>query len=189
MGRSARPAQLFLVLHMSSKLPTQFKTYLAWRFDATLEGSFRRKKAQFSHHEYPILAPLPTLGRRTPVMERSKRGGPYIYFVCDSSNYVCYVGKTLEASVIHRWVRPGIGGPAQHYWTHSTRSGGCVMAISDGLRRGLSQHYTLRYVPLAEISDDCLAQFGIVRASDPSDAAIRVERALIDTLNPKWNAH
>lgn len=100
---------------MHSKLPADLKTYLAWRFEATIPGSFRRNKADFAHHEYPILAPLPTAGRQTAPLERSTRSGPYIYFVCDAREQVRYVGKSLEDQVIQRWVRPGVGGPAKHY--------------------------------------------------------------------------
>ena len=111
---------------MRSTLPTGLKTYLAWNFETVLTGTFRRNKADFAHHQYPILAPLPSDGRNTPAIEKSIQGGPCLYFVCDDRQHVCYVGMSKEDQVIHRWVRPGIGGPAKHYWTHSTKSGGCV---------------------------------------------------------------
>jgi hypothetical protein len=136
---------------MPSPIPADLKTYIAWRFDRVLPGSFRRRKADFAHHEYPILAPLPSLGRNTPPIERSATPGPFVYFVCDTTGLVRYVGKSLENQVIQRWVRPGVGGPAKHYWTHSTRSGGAVFEIARGIATGSSPVFTLRYTPVAEL--------------------------------------
>lgn len=173
---------------MPSILPANLKTYRAWKFDHLLPGTFRRNKAEFAHHEYPILGPLPTEGRRTCALERSPNTGPYIYFVCDAKEMVRYVGKSLEEQVIHRWVRPGVGGPSKHYWTHSTRSGGCVFSIAKGLQNGESRFYTLRYVPISELTKVHLASLGI---SDPhgdhSGMTEHIERAMIRALDPDWN--
>jgi hypothetical protein len=35
-------------------LPRSLRTYTAWRFDGVLPGSFKRNKAQFAHHDYPV---------------------------------------------------------------------------------------------------------------------------------------
>lgn len=170
-----------------SPLPPTLKTYVAWRFDRVLPGAFRRNKAQFAHHEYPILAPLPTAARNTPALQRSRLGGPYLYFVCDAQERVRYVGKSKEDQVLQRWIRPGMGGPAKHYWTHSTAGGGCVFNIANGLQAGESSHYTLRYVPVAEVPAGLWEQLG----TDPGVAleadARRAESAFIRALAPDWN--
>lgn len=123
------------------------KTYLAWTFDGLMEGTFKRNK--YVHHDYPIVTPLPTLGRKTKPLKECEYPGPYIYFVLDRVGNVCYVGKTLE-TVIHRWVRPGNGGPVAEYWSHSTKSGGNIFNIAKGLREG-SGPFQLRYSSLTEI--------------------------------------
>lgn len=146
---------------MPAVLPADLRTYVAWRFDAVLEGSFRRNKADYAHHRYPILSPLPSAGRHTAPLEASASSGPYVYFVCDAGGLVRYVGKSLEEQVIHRWVRPGVGGPAKHYWSHSTRSGGAVFEIARGLQSGRSRCYDLRYLPLAELGSSYRTGFGI----------------------------
>ena len=166
-------------------LPAWMKTYVAWRFDRVLNGTFKRNKAQFAHHDYPLLAPLPTAARNTPAMERSALERPYLYFVCDDQGRVRYVGKTLEDQVLHRWIRPGIGGPAKHYWTHSTAKGGCVFNIADGLKSGQSKHFTLRYVPLAEIAPSVWASLGHGAGVDLDVA----EGLLIRALGADWNRH
>lgn len=172
---------------MPAVLPADIRTYVAWRFDAVLPGSFRRNKADFAHHLYPILSPLPKAGRHTAPLEASPSSGPYVYFVCDSGGLVRYVGKSLEEQVIHRWVRPGIGGPAKHYWTHSTRSGGAVFEIARGLQSGASMHYELRYLPTAELSSAYRTEFGIGPAHDTPTAAALAEAGLIRMLRPDWN--
>lgn len=164
-------------------LPATLKTYVAWRFDQVLSGTFKRNKAQFAHHDYPILGPLPTAARNTPALEPSRLVHPYLYFVCDDQGRVRYVGKTLEAQVLHRWIRPGVGGPAKHYWTHSTVKGGCVFNIADGLKSGRSKHYTLRYVPLAEVAPAVWLQLGLNAGIDLDTA----EAAMIRTLCADWN--
>lgn len=164
-------------------LPRSLRTYTAWRFDGVLPGSFKRNKAQFAHHDYPVLGPLPTAGRNTPAQERAMSAGPFLYFVCDSQERVRYVGKSLEQHVLQRWIRPGLGGPAKHYWTHSTASGGCVFNIASGLKSGESTHYTLRYVPVSDVGTELLATMGLSSADDLG----RVERAFIKALGADWN--
>jgi hypothetical protein len=164
-------------------LPSAIRTYVAWRFNQVLPGSFRRNTAQFAHHIYPVLGPLPTKGRSTPAMERSRQAGPYLYFVCDAQERIRYVGKSLEDQVIQRWVRPGVGGPAKHFWTHSTASGGCVFNIAKGLLACESRHYTLRYVPVCEVSADVWRDLGVSAEVDLATA----ERAFIQALAADWN--
>ncbi len=170
-----------------TKLPNDLKTYLAWKFDAVLQGTFRRNKADFAHHNYPIVAPLPTAGRHTPALERSVKAGPYVYFVCDASGDVRYVGKSLEDQVIQRWVRPGVGGPAKHYWTHSTRSGGAVFEIARGISSGTSPFFTLQYMPIEELGETYRSRFGIGDDSTPATMAALAETGLIQVLRPDWN--
>lgn len=169
--------------HGPQNLPAKMRTYVAWRFDRVLNGTFKRNKAQFAHHDYPILAPLPTAARNTPAQERSKLQGPYLYFVCDDQGRVRYVGKTLEDQVLHRWIRPGVGGPAKHYWTHSTARGGCVFNIADGLTAGRSKHFTLCYVPLAEIEASVWVSLG----HGPDVDLNLAEGFLIRALGADWN--
>lgn len=164
-------------------LPAAMRTYVAWRFDRVMPGSFIRNKAQFAHHVYPVLGPLPTAARNTPELERSRLNGPYMYFVCDDQDRVRYVGKSLEDRVLQRWIRPGIGGPARHYWTHSTASGGCVFNIEKGLQSHESAHYTLRYVPVAEVPGEVWEHLGVSGSVDPGTA----ERAFISALCADWN--
>lgn len=87
-----------------------FPTYLAWSFTHVLEGTFKRNRAEFMHHDYPVLAPLPANGTRQTPMEGSHLSGPFIYFVVDHSGVVQYVGKSKELHVLKRWIRPGNGG-------------------------------------------------------------------------------
>lgn len=172
---------------MPAQLPSDLTTYKAWRFDSVLAGTFRRNKADFAHHDYPILAPLPHAGRQTQPIEASVHGGPYVYFVVDDAGWVRYVGKSLEGQVIHRWVRPGVGGPAKHYWTHSTRSGGAVFEIARGLQGGESAHYDLRYFGVPGLSQRHREQYGITAAHLAAQAAALAETALIRALSPDWN--
>lgn len=165
------------------RLPVALRTYVAWRFDRVLSGTFRRNKADFAHHLYPVLGPLPTAARNTPALQTSRQAGPYLYFVCDDQAQVLYVGKSLEKQVLQRWIRPGTGGPANHYWTHSTERGGCVFNIAQGLQSGQSAQYTLRYVPLGEIGDDVWQELGL-KSAPALDVA---ERAFIAALGADWN--
>lgn len=152
-------------------------TRLAWEFTHLLPGSFRRNKADYAHHEYPILAPLPPHGSRTEPREPAAHVGPFLYFVVDERCTVLYVGKSEERNVLKRWIRPGNGGPSSHYWTHSTKGGGCVFRIAEGLREG--RRYQLRYAPLGE-----LQRAGLVSPGLPLEAA---EREAIAALRPAWN--
>lgn len=167
----------------SSALTANLQTYTAWRFDRVLPGSFRRNKADFAHLVYPIVGPLPSDARNTKVREQSRHGGPYIYFVADDKNRVRYVGKSKELSVLHRWIRPGVGGPAKHYWTHSHAGGGCVFNMAQGLQAGSSAHFTLRYVPLSEVSAAFWQVLGF--ASQPT--LEQAEKAFIRHMAPDWN--
>src|SRR4051812_32050115 len=92
----------------SAAIPADIKTYLAWTFKGLIPGTFKRKKVQFAHLDYPILAPLPTLKTRTKPLEDCGLPGPFIYFVLNEAGRICYIGKSKESSVIKRWVRPGI---------------------------------------------------------------------------------
>lgn len=174
-------------MNLPNKLGPDLKTYLAWKFDEVIPGTFRRNKAEFAHHEYPIVAPLPTVGGRTAPLERSVALGPYVYFVLDSSELVRYVGKSLEKQVIQRWIRPGVGGPATHYWTHSTRSGGTVFNIAQGILSGQSPCFSLRYVPLAELDEVRRKRFGIGHGAVAAVAVALAEQGLILELQPDWN--
>lgn len=153
-------------------------TSLAWEFTHLLPGSFRRNKADYAHHEYPILAPLPPQGSRTEPHETTAHVGPFLYFVVDERSEVWYVGKSEERSVLKRWIRPGNGGPSSHYWTHSTKGGGCVFKMAEGLRQG--RRYQLRYAPLSE-----LQRAGFINAGVALETA---ERQAIAALRPAWNA-
>lgn len=163
-------------------IPTQ----LAWTFTHVLPGTFKRNKAQFAHHDYPILAPLPSKQARTTALEGHDEVGPFIYFVVDAAEQICYVGKTQEATVVKRWVRPGLGGPATHYWTHSTSSGGTVFNIAEGLRRGQGP-YSLRFVALSKLLDSHGARFGVSPGMNDTDALAVIEAGLIRDLRPQWN--
>ena len=172
---------------MPLQIPTELKTYHAWTFNSVLSGTFRRRKADFAHHEYPILAPLPTNGAKTRSREASDSGGPYVYFVCDDNSHVRYVGKSQEKDVLVRWIRPGVGGPTSHYWTHSTKAGGCVFSIAEALASGESKHFSVRYLSIAEMSPSALQRCGI-----PTNMAIEgltglVESALITICDADWN--
>jgi hypothetical protein len=156
-----------------STLPTN----LAWEFTHLMPGTFRRNKADFAHHEYPIIAPLPSNASKTEPHERTTHAGPFLYFVVDEHLNVCYVGKSAERNVLKRWIRPGNGGPAGHYWTHSTKSGGCVFNMAEGLRRGC--RYQLRYAALRELQDH-----GLVDSELTLEDA---ERHIIAKLSPPWN--
>lgn len=162
---------------MTAMLAQSPLTRLAWRFTHLLEGEFTRNKAQFAHHRYPILAPLPSSGARTRPLQDSNCEGPFLYAVMNGSGDVCYIGKSEERNVLARWIRPGNGGPAKHYWTHSTKGGGCVFRIADGLREG--EVFELRYVTLRELVDQ-----GVIR---PGASVGDAEQQLIAAMSPRWN--
>ena len=167
-------------------IPADIKTYLAWRFENLLPGTFKRNKAAFAHLNYPILAPLPTLKTKTRPIEECGSEGPFIYFVLDGSEGVCYIGKSKEPNVIKRWVRPGVGGPSSHYWTHSTQSGGSVFNIATGLRSGVGP-FSLRYATLSSLLPVYGKKFGIITTTATSIALKVMEDALILALLPSWN--
>lgn len=172
---------------MFSSLPSSLKTHVAWRFDAVLPGTFRRCKADFAHLEYPVLGPLPSAGRKTVPHESASSPGPFVYFVVDDKERVRYVGKSLEAQVLHRWMRPGVGGPANYYWTHSTRSGGCVFAIARELQSGESRHFTLRYASITDLPEELVDGAATLLNVQPEMAARHAELELIRSLRPDWN--
>lgn len=155
-----------------------------WTFTHILPGTFKRNKAKFAHHDYPILAPLPTNKAKTKPIEELTENGPFLYFVMDSLMNLCYLGKTQDKSVIKRWVRPGNGGPSTHYWSHSTESGGSVFNIAKGLKDGLGPYHLyagsfesiIRHVEVAEC-----------RNASVNDALALAESFLIRELNPTWN--
>lgn len=170
----------------SGQLPQGFKTFLAWSFNEVLPGTFKRSKKEFAHLDYPILAPLPKLKTKTQPLEDCGCSGPFIYFVLDRTQRVCYIGKSKEANVIKRWVRPGLGGPASHYWTHSITSGGSVFNIAKGLQAG-DGPFSLRYSPLTELLPKYRSQFGISNGAS-TDIALRcMEAGLVTELSPLWN--
>ena len=125
-------------------------------------------------------------GNQQRPLQGSTVAGPFIYFVLDDRNRVFYVGKSKENHVLKRWIRPGKGGPAHFYWTHSTRAGGCVFNIAEGLREGLGP-YHLRFVPLATLRAEHADALGIDDALSEDEALGCAERILIRVMNPKWN--
>lgn len=163
-----------------------FATYLAWSFTDVLDGTFKRRKQEFKHHDYPILSPLPAPGARQTPLEGDDVMGPFIYFLVDQTGEVQYVGKSEERNVLMRWSRPGDGGPAKRYWTHSIRGGGCVFNIAVALQSGKGPFH-LRFAPLSELRNRCTAALGIDPALNEKDALERAEQALIAALRPHWN--
>lgn len=151
----------------------EIQTSLAWRFTQLLPGTFKRNKAAFAHHDYPIIGPLPLHGSRTRPAEGSS-SGPYIYIVVDDQGSVCYVGKSQEESVLKRWIRPATDG--RYYWTHSTRGGGCVFNIAQGI--GAGRTYELRYTSVASVAAAAGEEVSLEQA----------ERIMISALKPAWNS-
>jgi len=88
--------------------------------------------------------------------------------------------------VLKRWIRPGIGGPTSHYWTHSTKGGGSVFNIAEGLRQAKGP-YKLQVSSLESL----LSKFGEqlrIDSSMPEEAVLTViESYLIRELRPIWN--
>ena len=163
-----------------------FTTYLAWSFTDVLEGTFKRRKQKYKHHDYPILAPLPAQVPRQTPMEGDDVAGPFIYFLVDQTGEVQYVGKSEEKNVLMRWSRPGDGGPAKRYWTHSSPSGGCVFNIAADLQSGKGPFH-LRFVPLSDLRSQCSSALGIDPALSEKDALVKAERSLIAALKPCWD--
>ena len=171
-------------MHTISNLAA--KTYLAWQFCDLIPGTFKRNKRQFAHLDYPILGPLPANAAKTKPIEQCPAEGPFIYFVHDGIGQICYIGKSKEKCVIKRWVRPGLGGPSEYYWTHSTSSGGNVFRIAEGLKSNAGP-FSLRYTSLSSLLPNYGPMFGISAGTDVDIALQRVEEGLIGLLSPKWN--
>lgn len=112
--------------------------------------------------------------------------GPFIYFVLNNKEQICYIGKSLERNVIVRWVRPGIGGPASHYWSHSTAAGGCVFEIAEGLRMGVGP-FALRFSPLLELMPTYARKLSIAEYLSDEEKLKAMEVGLIDLFAPPWN--
>lgn len=164
----------------------QIPTYLAWSFTHILPGTFKRNRPEFMHHDYPILGPLPTSTTKQQPLEGGVVQGPFIYFIQDGNNSVFYVGKSEEPNVLKRWVRPGNGGPATHYWTHSIRSGGCVFNIAAGLRAS-NGPFHLRFTTLAILRERFADELRLNLALGEKDALQEAESRLIQALAPTWN--
>lgn len=164
----------------------QIPTYLGWSFTRILPGTFKRNRPEFMHHDYPILAPLPTNGAKQQPLEGASVSGPFIYFVQDDHSKVFYVGKSKEKQVLKRWIRPDDGTPAKHYWTHSTRTGGCVFNIAKGLRAGEGP-YHLRFTSLSALSARFAALLELDHLMDEDKALKRAEHGMILALDPAWN--
>lgn len=161
-------------------------TSLAWSFTHLLPGTFKRNKKQFAHLDYPILAPLPTAKTKTQPLESTSGAGPFIYFVVDASSRLCYVGKSQEESVLKRWIRPGLGGPTTHYWTHSTQGGGSVFNIAEGLRQAQGP-YNLHVTNLEALLATFGEQLGVNSSMAAEDALTAIENYLIREMRPIWN--
>lgn len=167
-----------------AQLPSDLQTHLGWRFESVLPGTFRRNKKVFAHIDFPILAPLPHKRSATETIEGASLTGPFIYFVLDRAGEVCYVGKSKEKSVVKRWVRLGIGGPATHYWTHTNVTAGCVRRIALGITEGRGP-YQLRFVPVSAFPYSYVVRFASMYPGlEPLDQA---ERGAISILHPVWN--
>ena len=161
-------------------------TSLAWTFTHLLPGTFTRNKQQFAHLVYPILGPLPTTKSKTQPTESHHGAGPFVYFVIDSSSRLCYIGKSQEACVLKRWIRPGNGGPSTHYWTHSIKGGGSVFNIAEGLLRG-DGPFSLRVTTLDVLRAKLGAALGVDTATSAEDALKLFESHLIREMRPVWN--
>jgi hypothetical protein len=159
---------------------------LAWRFDGVLPGNFTRNKVDFAHLIYPLLAPMPTAGRNTAPLEEVGVTGPFVYFVVGADQVVHYVGKSLETSVVHRWVRPGIGAPSNHYWTHSKKTGGVEFEIAKALQSG-ARAFSLRYAPLHRIPAPYQAKAGVTSATTDKEGVEQLGAHFIKLLSPPWN--
>jgi hypothetical protein len=167
-----------------AKIPSDVVTHLAWTFESVLPGSFRRNKQAFAGIDFPILAPLPSGNTATEPVEGANEVGPFVYFVSDRLGEVHYVGKSKEKTVIRRWVRPGTGGPATHYWSHTNKSAGCVRRMAEGIRSGQGP-FTLRFVSVAALPLHYLDRF-FSRHPEP-DVLESIEKGFISLLNPTWN--
>lgn len=167
-----------------AKLPSDFNAYVAWRFESVLPGTFRRDKKDYKDIDFPILAPLPIRKAATEPLEGTNINGPFIYFIEDRDEDVCYIGKSKERTVIKRWVRPGLGGPVSHYWTHTNKTAGCVRRIAEGIQAGRGP-FKLRFVSASSLPSSHLECFsGMYPHLDPLE---RAEKGCMSLLRPAWN--
>jgi hypothetical protein len=165
-------------------IPDDISTHLAWQFESVLPGHFRRNKEDYAHIAFPILSPLPPHNSATKPLEGATLTGPFIYFVLNRRGEVCYVGKSKERTVIKRWVRPGSGGPATHYWTHTNESAGCVRRIANGILAG-DGPFQLRFVPVNSLPSTYMKRFEALHPHlDPLE---RIERGMMSVVRPLWN--
>ena len=164
----------------------QSKTKLAWSFNEVLTGTFKRNKVDFAHHDYPIIGPLPTNNKNTQPIEPTNNLGPFIYFIVDNNKHVQYVGKSEEVNVLKRWMRPGVGGPSDYYWTHSTKAGGCVFNIAKGIALG-NGPYHLHYATLGDLLTEYGDIFGIDTSKGTSKALKQMEDKLKYFYVSNWN--
>ncbi len=162
------------------------ETYHAWTFTHLLPGEFERDKKDFAGMKFPILAPIPVRAAKTKPYEGGHLEGPFLYFVIDGSDRLCYIGKTEEDKLFRRWIRPGIGGPASHYWSHATKDGGSIARIAEGLQRGEGP-FTLRYAPLDELLPALSSTLNVSPGLAKPRALVSLERALINKHQPLWN--
>lgn len=167
-----------------TSLPHDLITHLAWQFESVLPGTFRRNKQDYAGIDFPILSPLPTKKATTPPREGATFGGPFIYFVLDRHNHVHYVGKSKEKTVIKRWIRPGVGGPSTHYWTHTNKTAGCVRRIAAGIAVGQGP-FQLRFVPVKDLPVKYTKNFE--RLYPAHEALEQAERGFISLLATPWN--
>lgn len=167
-----------------AQIPAEIHTYLAWQFHSVLPGCFRRNKEDYAGIDFPILAPLPVLKSATEPIEGARTSGPFIYFLLDRDLNVCYVGKSKEKTVVKRWIRPGIGGPASHYWTHTNQSAGCVRRIAEGIRSGQGP-YQLRFLSSIFIPSRHMDRFSQIYPD--LDSLEMIEKGFMSLLRPEWN--
>lgn len=167
-----------------AQLPSDLKTHVAWRFESLVPGMFRRAKKAYADIDFPILAPIPHLKAATEPLEGANIVGPFIYFVADRNGQVHYVGKSKEKTVIKRWVRPGFGGPATHYWSHTNKTAGCVRRIAEGIQAGHGPfHLTFTSInTLPSTYSECFA------SQYPHLVQLeRIEKGFMSLLRPAWN--
>ena len=167
-----------------AQIPTDLHTHLAWQFDSVLPGHFSRAKADYADIEFPILSPLPDRKSSTRPREGADQSGPFVYLVVDRHGDVQYIGKTKEKTVIKRWVRPGVGGPASHYWSHTNKRAGCVRRIAAGILAGHGP-YQLRFTSAALMPRENVERFA--QLYPHLDALEQIEKGLMSALRPGWN--
>jgi hypothetical protein len=169
-----------------TQLPQDITTYLAWRFESVLPGFFRRDKREYAHIEFPILAPMPGAGPATRPVEGAHVIGPFIYFVLDAERKVRYVGKSKEATVVKRWVRPGTGGPGSHYWSHTNKGSGCIRRVAAALQAGAGP-FELRFIAASAVPAGYADRFHVQHPLI-AEPLRQVEEGFITLLRPDWNA-